>query len=134
MKNIVFVSIIDDEEIIRSLLLKILKTIEIEQVELDVAAFEGGIPFFESKRAEDSRNHLIILDGIMPAMDGMEILQKVKKTNNNGSNISVLMLSGRKSESYVQRALMLGADDYVTKPFGIQELKERIRRLLIRMN
>ena len=73
MKNIVFVSIIDDEEIIRSLLLKILKTIEIEQVELDVAAFEGGIPFFESKRAEDSRNHLIILDGIMPAMDGMEI-------------------------------------------------------------
>ena len=67
-------------------------------------------------------------------MDGMEILQKVKKTNNNGSNISVLMLSGRKSESYVQRALMLGADDYVTKPFGIQELKERIRRLLIRMN
>ena len=133
MKNIVFVSIIDDEEIIRSLLLKILKTIEIEQVELDVAAFEGGIPFFESKRAEDSRNHLIILDGIMPAMDGMEILQKVKKTN-NGSNISVLMLSGRKSESYVRRALLLGADDYVTKPFGIQELKERIRRLLIRMN
>lgn len=46
MKNIVFVSIIDDEEIIRSLLLKILKTIEIDQVELDVAAFEGGIPFF----------------------------------------------------------------------------------------
>lgn len=69
----------------------------------------------------------------MPAMDGMEILQKVKKTN-NGSNIYVLMLSGRKSESYVQRALLLGADDYVTKPFGIQELKERIRRLLIRMN
>lgn len=57
MKNIVFVSIIDDDEIIRALLLKILKTIEIEQVELDVTAFEGGIPFFASKRAEDSWNY-----------------------------------------------------------------------------
>ncbi|MDQ6596288.1 response regulator [Bacillus salipaludis] len=85
MKNREFVSIIDDDEIIRALLLKILKTIEI-----------------------------------------------VKKMT-NGSNISVFMLSGRKSESYVQRALLLGADDYVTKPFGIQELKERIRRLLIGM-
>jgi DNA-binding response OmpR family regulator len=68
----------------------------------------------------------------MPVMDGIEILQKVKKIE-NGRNNHVLMLTGRKRETDIERALKLGADDYITKPFSIKELQARIERLIKRM-
>ncbi|MFL6556047.1 MAG: response regulator transcription factor, partial [Bacillus sp. (in: firmicutes)] len=48
-------------------------------------------------------------------------------------NIHVLMLTERKSETDIERALKLGADDYMTKPFSIKELQTRIERLIQRM-
>lgn len=131
-KKTLYVSVIDDDAIIRSMLMRILKIMVFDHFELDLEAFEDGLQFFESKRLEKSGDHFLILDGVMPVMDGIEILQKVKKVE-KGRNFHVLMLTGRKSESDIERALKLGADDYVTKPFSIKELQARIERLIKRM-
>lgn len=131
-KKTLYISVIDDDAIIRSMLMRILKIMVFDHFELDLEAFEDGLQFFESKRLEKSGDHFLILDGVMPVMDGIEILQKVKKVE-KARNFHVLMLTGRKSESDIERALKLGADDYVTKPFSIKELQARIERLIKRM-
>jgi DNA-binding response OmpR family regulator len=130
-KKSLFVSIIDDDAFIRTMLLKIIKTMDMSHYELNLEAFEDGIQFFESNRLEQPGEHFLLLDGVMLVMDGIEILQKVKKIK-NAANIHVLMLTGRKSEADIERALKIGADDYVTKPFSIKELQDRIQRLIQR--
>ena len=130
--NILNVSVIDDDAIIRTLLVRVLQTIDTEKVELNIKSFENGEKFFESERLTEKGKHFLILDGVMPVMDGIEVLDRVKNSpQSNG--VHVLMLTGRKSEYDIARALKLGADDYVTKPFSITELQARIQRLIKRM-
>ncbi len=71
---------------------------------------------------------LIVLDLNMPEMDGMEVCRHVRKW----SSVPILVLSVREDESDKVEALDLGADDYLTKPFGIDELLARVRALLRR--
>lgn len=132
VNNILNVSVIDDDTIIRTLLVRILQNIDTGKVSLNVQAFENGEKFFESERLGEKGKHFLILDGVMPVMDGIEVLDKVKN-NHQSSRVHVLMLTGRKSEYDIARALKIGADDYVTKPFSITELQARIQRLIQRM-
>lgn len=131
-KQKLFISIVDNDEMIQTMLVRILNLMNIEQFEIDIKTYEDGIQFFESKRLEKTGEHLLILDGIMPVMDGIEILQKVK-SNDFSKQVYVLMLSGRKSPAEIERALRLGADDYVTKPFSIKELQTRVQQIIQRM-
>lgn len=131
-KQTLFISIVDNDEMIQTMLVRILNLMNIEQFEIDIKTYEDGIQFFESKRLEETGEHLLILDGIMPVMDGIEILQKVK-SNDFSKQVYVLMLSGRKSPTEIDRALRLGADDYVTKPFSIKELQTRVQQIIQRM-
>ncbi|MEH6954939.1 response regulator [Neobacillus drentensis] len=126
------VSVIDDDKIIRTILERIIKAMAFEDYELNLEVFEDGLQFFETRRLEAEGEHLLIIDGVMPIMDGMEVLQKVKKIGVWG-NIHVLMLTGRKNKLDIERALKHGADDYMTKPFSIKELQARIERLIKRM-
>jgi DNA-binding response OmpR family regulator len=71
---------------------------------------------------------IVILDVSMPDLDGWETLERIRDL----SDVPVLMLSARDSELDKVRALQRGADDYVTKPFGRQELLARIQVLLRR--
>lgn len=128
--NKLFISIIDNDEMVQSLLVKILNLMNIDHFEIYIKAYDDGVQFFESNNLEEVGEHLLILDGVMPNMDGIEILQKVKSTR---SNVYVLMLSGRKSQSEIEKALKLGADDYVTKPFSIKELQARVLQIIQRM-
>jgi DNA-binding response OmpR family regulator len=128
--NKLFISIIDNDEMVQSLLVKILNLMNIDHFEIYIKAYDDGVQFFESSNLEEAGEHLLILDGVMPNMDGIEILQKVKSTR---SNVYVLMLSGRKSQSEIEKALKLGADDYVTKPFSIKELQARVLQIIQRM-
>ncbi|PAE42737.1 hypothetical protein CHI06_10185 [Bacillus sp. 7884-1] len=128
--NKLFISIIDNDEMVQSLLVKILNLMNIDHFEIYIKAYDDGVQFFESNNLEEAGEHLLILDGVMPNMDGIEILQKVKSTR---SNVYVLMLSGRKSQSEIEKALKLGADDYVTKPFSIKELQARVLQIIQRM-
>ncbi len=69
---------------------------------------------------------LIILDLGLPDMDGVDFLKKIRKT----SMIPIIVLSARTNESDKVEALDLGANDYVTKPFGTAELRARVRLAL----
>ncbi|PLT27667.1 GGDEF domain-containing response regulator [Peribacillus deserti] len=131
-KEKMLVSIIDDDAIIRTILVKLLENTVFNQFSLDIKPFEDGLSFLNSDRLKEKGRHFLILDGIMPIMDGLEVLQKVRKSEVRGP-LTVLMLTGRKSEKDISTALKLGADDYVTKPFSITELQARIERLIKRM-
>ncbi|MBF0176289.1 MAG: two-component system response regulator KdpE [Magnetococcales bacterium] len=74
------------------------------------------------------RPDLVILDLGLPDMDGVELIQDLR----SWSNLPILILSARTQESDKIRALDAGADDYLTKPFGIPELLARVRALLRR--
>ncbi|RSD29472.1 response regulator [Mesobacillus subterraneus] len=130
--KILNVSVIDDDAIIRTLLVRVLQTIDTGKVLLNIESYENGEKFFADSRLDEKGKHFLILDGVMPVMDGIEVLGKVKNYANS-SQVHVLMLTGRKSEYDIARALKLGADDYVTKPFSITELQARIQRLIQRM-
>jgi two-component system, OmpR family, KDP operon response regulator KdpE len=75
-----------------------------------------------------TRPDLVILDMNLPVMDGIETCRAIRA----GSNVPVIMLTVRSAEKDKVRALDAGADDYVVKPFGIQELLARIRAALRR--
>jgi two-component system KDP operon response regulator KdpE len=71
---------------------------------------------------------LVILDVMMPEMDGFETLEVLRQV----SNVPVIMLTVRADEEDKVRGLELGADDYVTKPFGARELVSRVKAVLRR--
>jgi two-component system KDP operon response regulator KdpE len=75
-----------------------------------------------------SEPDLVVLDLNLPGMDGLEVCRRVRAR----SNVPILVLSAREDEIDKVAALDLGADDYLTKPFGIDELLARVRALLRR--
>ena len=78
---------------------------------------------------ERERFALIVLDLMMPGIDGLRVLRTVRE---RGDRTPVLILTARGQEEDKVRGLRLGADDYVTKPFGVLELLARIEALLRR--
>lgn len=72
---------------------------------------------------------IMIIDINMPLMDGFELVERLRK---NGNEVPVLMLSARADRVDVTRGLTLGADDYVVKPFGLEELVLRLKAILCR--
>jgi DNA-binding response OmpR family regulator len=72
---------------------------------------------------------LVVLDWMLPAMDGLEVLRRIRQ----GSAVPVLMLTARGEEADRVIGLEVGADDYLTKPFGMRELVARVRALLRRI-
>ena len=80
-------------------------------------------------RIRQSRPDLVILDLMLPNLDGVRVLRSLAES---GPDVPVLVLTARGEESDKVRALRLGADDYVTKPFGLLELLARVEALLRR--
>ncbi len=80
-------------------------------------------------RARNSKPDLIILDLMLPGIDGFHFLRALR---DDGHDVPVLILTARDAEPDKVRGLKLGADDYVTKPFGVLELLARVEALLRR--
>jgi two-component system, OmpR family, alkaline phosphatase synthesis response regulator PhoP len=80
-------------------------------------------------RARDFDPDLLILDLMLPDLDGLQILRALR---NEGRGLAILVLTARGQESDKVLALKLGADDYLTKPFGVLELLARVEALLRR--
>ena len=99
--------------------------LEIEGYEVSIAS--TGVAGLELAQTQDA--DLLILDVMLPQMDGYEVLRRFRKTN---ASTPVLMLTARGEELDKVRGLRSGADDYVTKPFGLMELLARIEALLRR--
>lgn len=74
---------------------------------------------------------LVLMDLMLPYHDGLELVERLR-AQAGWSEVPVLMLTAKAREADIVRALELGADDYVTKPFQPEELLARIRRLLRR--
>jgi DNA-binding response OmpR family regulator len=74
---------------------------------------------------------LVILDLMLPGLDGVTVCRAIRRDSNN-RDVPVLMLTARRDESDKVLGLESGADDYLTKPFGIRELIARVRALLRR--
>lgn len=92
--------------------------------------FQRGYKFYTAQSGEEgmaqianSCPDLILLDLVLPDMDGMEVIKKVRDL----SECPVIVVSSREKESDKVSALDAGADDYVTKPFGMEELMARVR-------
>ena len=82
-----------------------------------------------ARRAKESAFDLIILDVMLPGKDGFDVCRELRRA---GLKTPILMLTARGLESEKVMGLELGADDYVTKPFGTRELRARIKALLRR--
>ncbi len=99
--------------------------LEIEGYEVDVAeSGPGGL-----ERAREGNPDLVILDLMLPGFDGYRVLRALRE---DGLGMPVLILTARGEEADKVRGFRLGADDYVTKPFGVLELLARVEALLRR--
>lgn len=99
--------------------------LEIEGYEVEVATDgRAGLA-----RARELEPDLVVLDLMLPEMDGYSVLREARRS---GLDMPVLILTARGEESDKVLGLDWGADDYVTKPFGTQELLARVRALLRR--
>jgi len=115
--------VVDDEPNILGTLTTVLRTKGYE-----VYSAMTGRAALES--LERDKPDLIVLDLGLPDIDGIEVCRHVRET----SNAPILVLSARGAEGDKVRALDVGADDYVTKPFGAEELLARIRATLRRLD
>ena len=93
----------------------------------DVSVVHDGKTGLEM--ASSNPPDLMILDLTLPELDGLNVLERIRKT---GSKLPILLLTARQEEVDKVRGLKLGADDYVTKPFGLMELLARVEALLRR--
>ena len=118
--------IVEDDESIRELVIYAL-----EANKFQVTGFESGRYFFDALQETEIMPSLVLLDIMLPEMDGFGILNKLRETDRY-SAVPVIMLTAKGSEMDKVKALNGGADDYVTKPFGVMELVSRINAVLRR--
>ena len=99
--------------------------LELEGYQVDIAADgEQGLARIRGKPPR-----LVILDLMLPRIDGMQVLRRLR---DDGFEMPVLILSARAGEAEKVRGFRVGADDYVTKPFGLRELLARVDALFRR--
>ena len=116
--------VIDDEKDLIELV-----RYNLEREGFDVCAATDGRAGLEL--AERRRPDVIVLDLMMPGVDGLEVCRQLRK-NDRTSDVLILMLTAKAGESDRVVGLELGADDYVTKPFSPRELVARVKALVRR--
>ena len=116
------VLVVDDEKSISELI-----TTSLRFVGFDVRTAATGA---EALRvAEEFKPHALILDVMLPDLDGFEVCRQLRES---GQEVGVLFLTAKDSTDDKIKGLTLGGDDYVTKPFSLEELVARLRALLRR--
>ena len=113
--------VVEDEENIREVI-----KCALESCGLRVKGFEEAELLFEEM--EKRQPDLILLDIMLPGIDGLSALRKLKSSP--AAHIPVILLTAKSSEIDKVTGLDLGADDYITKPFGVLELMARVRTAL----
>ncbi|WP_203363240.1 diguanylate cyclase [Bacillus sp. REN10] len=129
----VTIIVVDDVYVVREMITNYFASWQSSnKYEIEVVPFSDGVTFLESDWYTSEGKYIILLDGMMPIMDGIDVLKKLRASYSS-NNVLVLMLTGQKSEEDILKALELGANDYILKPFDIQEVSERILRLIERL-
>jgi two-component system alkaline phosphatase synthesis response regulator PhoP len=117
------IMIVEDDENIREIVIYALRS-----AGYDASGYESGDSFFD---ALDGSVSLILLDVMLPGQDGLGIL-KMLRANQKTRTLPVIMLTAKGSELDKVKGLDFGADDYITKPFGVMELISRVGAVLRR--
>ena len=113
--------IIDDD---RELCALIKRSVQSEHIEADFCnTGKEGL-----QKLKEQEYQLVVLDVMMPGMDGFETLEEIRKEN----SLPILMFTSKNDSISKVRGLRAGADDYLTKPFGINELMARVNSLIRR--
>jgi two-component system response regulator MprA len=115
--------VVDDERAVRE---SLRRALELEGYEIDLAG-DGSEALYRLESNEEP--DAVILDVLMPGVDGLEVCRRIR---GSGSRLPVLMLTARTEVEDRVAGLDAGADDYVTKPFALEELLARVRALLRR--
>ena len=115
--------VVDDERAVRE---SLRRALELEGYEIELA--EDGAQALERLEAHDEPDAMI-LDVLMPGVDGLEVSRTVRR---GGSKLPILMLTARTQVEDRVEGLDAGADDYLAKPFALEELLARVRALLRR--
>jgi DNA-binding response OmpR family regulator len=118
------VLVVEDEPHIRDLI-----ALHLQLEGLAVTAVGDGDAGLRLARAEPF--DLVILDLMLPGLDGITVCRAIRRDTQN-DDVPILMLTARREESDKVLGLESGADDYLTKPFGVRELIARVRALLRR--
>jgi two-component system, OmpR family, response regulator MprA len=115
--------VVDDERAVRE---SLRRALELEGYEIELAG-DGNEALYRLESSEEP--DAMILDVLMPGLDGLEVCRRIR---GSGSRLPVLMLTARTEVEDRVAGLDAGADDYVTKPFALEELLARVRALLRR--
>jgi two-component system, OmpR family, response regulator MprA len=115
--------VVDDERAVRE---SLRRALELEGYEIELAG-DGAEALYRLEGDEEP--DAMILDVLMPGVDGLEVCRRIR---GSGSKLPVLMLTARTEVEDRVAGLDAGADDYVTKPFALEELLARVRALLRR--
>lgn len=116
--------VVDDEENIREIV-----RCALESCGISVIGFEDAVSMLRTLKTNIP--DIILLDIMLPNMDGFEALKRIKQYS-PASSVPVIMLSAKGAETDRVAGLDLGADDYIVKPFGVLELMARVRAALRR--
>ncbi|MBP1154929.1 MULTISPECIES: response regulator [unclassified Paenibacillus] len=123
------IAILDDDPIIRNMLHRRLRDLELDGKALDIRTFGDGSVFFEDEWHRQTAQYLVILDRMMPKINGLEVLARLR-AGYPADRYRIIMLTGVGEEEEIAKAMRLGIDDYVVKPFRLQELEARLLRIL----
>ena len=116
--------VVDDERAVRE---SLRRALELEGYEVQLAA--DGAEAIERLGADNGHPDAVVLDILMPGIDGIEVCRYLRRT---GNTTPVLMLTARDGVGDRVAGLDAGADDYLVKPFALEELLARVRALLRR--
>jgi two-component system response regulator MprA len=117
--------VVDDDTAVRE---SLRRALQLEQYEVELAA--DGVEALDLIREASSEPDAVVLDVSMPRLDGLEVCRRLRR---DGNPIPILMLTARDEVSDRVAGLDAGADDYVVKPFALEELLARLRALLRRV-
>ena len=120
-----YVLVVDDEEHITELVAMGLgyNGFEVERCASGRAALQA---------IERRRPDLVVLDVMLPDLDGFEVARRLRESEGAGTRVPVIFLTAKDATADKVQGLRLGSDDYVTKPFSIEELIERVKAVLRR--
>ena len=96
----------------------------------DVRAFDDAQAF--DRGMQERKPDLLLLDVMLPGEDGLSVLKRIR-SNKDTKELPVILVTAKDSEIDTVRGLDLGADDYLTKPFGVMELVSRIKAIMRRI-
>jgi two-component system, OmpR family, alkaline phosphatase synthesis response regulator PhoP len=116
--------IVEDDKNIREI-----ETYALKNSGYEIEEFEGATGFY--KRMEKKLPNLILLDVMLPDDDGLNMIKTIRRRS-EWKNIPIILVTAKTSEMDKVRGLDTGADDYLTKPFGVMELISRVKALLRR--